>query len=266
MTENSQTSEADKIFNARFIKVPFSGGYAKEIDSAIRTSIKSGKNLKYVIRSLDRYSLCCDKDLDRTDMGDYPEYLYDKNIFNDVKYVLNKEIFVDIELHIIKEKCIGEKGGVTSFDEYLNWSKWHLFGKEYVIGDSVYRGNPEVESDATSDEISTLKDNVQQNIIEVAKQNPEIEFYYFIPPYSVAWWGDTYFNGGLKRQLELDKITIEEILNNSNIKLFMFDDMEFISMNLDNYKDTGHYGEWINTDLLTHMKNNIGRVTLDNYE
>ena len=56
MTENFKTTEADSIFHASFIKVPFSGGWYKEINDNLKRAYDSGKSVKYIIRCLD-YSL-----------------------------------------------------------------------------------------------------------------------------------------------------------------------------------------------------------------
>ena len=42
--------------------------------------------------------------------------------------------------------------------------------------------------------------------------------------------------------------------------------MADITTDLDNYKDTIHYGEWINSKMLEYMKNDIGLLTKDNYK
>ena len=73
MTENFMTSEADKLFQAKFIKVPFSGAPYKEIDQNLRRAYEAGKNIRYVIRCLDYSFLVCDKDYWREDVT-YPFY------------------------------------------------------------------------------------------------------------------------------------------------------------------------------------------------
>ena len=56
------------------------------------------------------------------------------------------------------------------------------------------------------------------------------------------------------------------ILECPNIKLFSFNLMTDIDTDLNNYKDTTHYGEWINSDMLQYMKNDVGLITKDNYK
>jgi len=103
------------------------------------------------------------------------------------------------------------------------------------------------------------------NVVELAKSRPETKFYYFFPPYSVVWWANLNSNGNLKRTLDAERIAIEMILECPNIKLFSFNLVTDIVMNLDNYKDPIHYGEWINSDILRFMKNDIGLLTKENY-
>ena len=266
MTECFKTTEANKIFDADFIKVPYSGARFKETNDAIKTGLKSNKNIKYVIRSLDKYAICVDKDEKREDLGAYPTYLYDNNIFNDVKYIFNKNILINLDIPLIISKLKGSPGGITSFDDYSSWMSYSKFGKQYVVGSRLSFSNPQNENMLSNEEIDIIKVNIKQNITDLANEFPNVEYNYFFPPYSIVWWGDTYSQGNLKKQIQIEKIAIEEILNNSSIRLFGFDNMTEISTNLDNYRDVTHYGDWINTKMLEYMKKDVGLLTLDNYE
>lgn len=94
MAENFKTSEANEIFDAQFIKVPYSGGYYKEINDNIKRAYSSGKNIKYVIRSLDNNYLMCNED-SKNPIKTYPMYLYNNDIFDDVSYLLNKTMLLE---------------------------------------------------------------------------------------------------------------------------------------------------------------------------
>lgn len=62
MTENFKTSEANEIFDADFIKVPFAGGHYKEINDNLQRAYDAGKEIRYIIRCLDYNTLIRDKD------------------------------------------------------------------------------------------------------------------------------------------------------------------------------------------------------------
>lgn len=266
MTQNFKTSEFDDLFNANAIKVAFAGAKFKEVNDAINVAYKSGKKVKYVVRSLDTYCIVSDKDVARDDLGIYPVYLYNDDIYDDVKYVLNGDAFLKHSLRIIKDKVRGRNGGITSFDEYKNWNKNYKFGRKYVVTEeNVYLSNI-CQKNLKLSEMIVAKENIQENVLNLAHKHPETTFYYFFPPYSVAYWANQSSKGELERSLAAEKLAIEMILECPNIKLFSFNLMTDIVTDLNNYKDTTHYGEWINSAILKYMKNDIGLLTKDNYK
>ena len=58
---------------------------------------------------------------------------------------------------------------------------------------------------------------------------------------------------------------IETILGHDNIHLFSFNDCPELTADLNNYKDTVHYGTWINSLILRWMHDGKHQITEDNY-
>lgn len=263
MTENFMTSEADKLFQAKFIKVPFSGAPYKEIDQNLRRAYEAGKNIRYVIRCLDYSLLVCDKDYWREDVI-YPFYLYNNNLFDDINYVLNKDILFHQTLGVIEYT----KGGnsTTSFDDYANWNDSFIYGAEAVLaayapGEAV--SLPRVLSE---EENTMVIENIRQNVLELALSHPETEFFLFFPPYSICYWDTLKTNGQVDWRIDAEQAAIEELLKAPNIKLYSFCNNFELACNLDNYKDQAHYGEWVNSWILEWIKNDEWRLTKDNYQ
>ena len=265
MTENFKTSEFNALFNANTIKVPFSGATFKEINDNLKTSYRTRHNIKYIVRSLEIHSFLEAKDAMRNDLGQYPVYLYNDNLFDDVKYILNKDV-VKNAAKIIRNTLKNKSGGITSFDEYANWNDDFKFGAAFVLkGRNKYKEPEKIEYLTEADK-EIIKANIKQNVTDLANAHPETTFYYFFPPYSVAYWGELYEKGTLQKNIEIEQYAIELILECQNIKLFSFNTMADITTNLDNYKDAGHYGEWINSQMLIFMKNDIGLLSKENYK
>ncbi len=265
MTENFKASEADALFGARFIKVSFAGAKYKEIDDSLRRAYQAGKNIKYVIRSLDYTDLILDKDeYDKT--FDYPAYLYNNNPFDDVRYVLNKSVLFEESLEVLKAE--DGNGSAVDFDTHGSWYAHHRteFGAEHMLATYQLKKTPLPSAPMTAEDAQMLTENLRQNVIRLASQHPETTFYLFFPPYSIGYWDLLNNTGGLLRQLEAEKLAIEELLPYSNIKLFSFSDDPALVCNLNNYKDYLHYGEWINSRILQWMKEEKGLLTQDNYE
>lgn len=267
MVENFQTTEVDKLFGVNAIKTPYAGASYKEINDSIELAIEQSPDLKMVIRCLDMSRLFDDKDAMRYEMGEYPTYLYNNNPFDDVEYLLNKDILLSRCMSMIFMWLNGEPGGITSFDDYSNWMEEAAgaFGKESVLGERKEYTKPEIEYHLTQEERNCIEENIRENVLRTAKENPEIEFYYYISPYSIVWWGDIYQEGNLEKQLEAEQLMIELMLECENINIFSFNNFTEMTTNLDNYMDEAHYGEWINSEILGFMKDGVGLLTKDNY-
>lgn len=262
MTENFKASEMDAVFGCCSIKVSYSGGSFKEINDNLTIALETHPDIRYIVRSLDRYSIGIDKDTMRTDLGKYPTYLYDKSLFNDVQYLLNKDV-VQTALWGVWDLMTGDEGGITSFDEYSNWMSYYTFGVNSFL-DRTF-SSPAEENSMTEETRQAVRENLQQNVIALAEANPNTDFYCFLPPYSAAYWGEVWSNGELMRQMELEKYAASLIVPHENIHLFAWDRFDLWD-DLNNFKDSTHYGEWINSWMLLQMKNGEGRLTEENYE
>lgn len=129
MTQNFKTSECDAIFDCESVKVPFSGGGFKEINENLKRAFAAKDDIRYVIRGLDTGGLSQDKDWAR--YGEYPTYLTNNNPFDDVYYLLNKEVLFGDALQMAIETAYGTRP--TTFDAYNNWMAGRTFGKEAVL-------------------------------------------------------------------------------------------------------------------------------------
>ncbi|MCM1027880.1 MAG: hypothetical protein NC432_15760 [Roseburia sp.] len=90
MCQNFRVSEFDELWGTTAIKVCYSGGSYKEIDESVRRALEYQNDVRYVLRSLDSNRL--NYPADQNEYEGYPTYLYDRNPFNDVNYLLNKEV------------------------------------------------------------------------------------------------------------------------------------------------------------------------------
>lgn len=267
MTQNTKVSQVDKLFNVNSIKVPFSGGSFKEIDDNIKLSIEKNPNLKMVIRALDENYYFQDKDHMRDDIGEYPTYLYNENPFDDIKYIWNKDILLGRCFQMMLNKRNGVEPGTTDFDSYMNWMEANRdnFNPSIVLSEKE-SFNSSIQESLTDEEKYTITQNIEQNVIKTAKENPNIRFIYYIPPYSLAWWGDKMENSQLDKFLSAERLVFDLILSCDNIELYAFNDRTEIISNLSNYKDPIHYADWITDEIILDISKGEGRITISNKE
>lgn len=263
MTANFKTTECDAIFGGTSVKTPFHGASFKEINDHIAEALSAHPETKVVIRCLDTNNFSVDKD--HMDYEGIPYYLYDQNIFNDTQYVLNKNVLFRADEML---KMTAEGIPSDTFDDYGNWQDDYAFGKAAVLAtyDRPARSENEIKS-LTEAEKERIVANVEQNITDLADAYPDVTFYYFLPPYSIAFWdSQVHMLGKTKWQVKLQDKVIRTILPHKNIKLFSFDDQFDLICNLDYYKDRIHYSEEVNTMILQWMHDGVGLLTEENYE
>lgn len=267
MTENFKTSELDEIFGVSSVKVPFSGGSYKEINDNLVTALDYHPDLKMIVRGLDMYSFFDEADRMREDLGSYPTYLYDKNIWNDVQYIFNRDVIFNrvYPMESVRQKE-GFVPGVASFDQYSYWMTAYHFGIGTACPEGVSMQEAEEAVHLTEEEKERIHENIDQNVTSLARNYPNVDFYYFFTPYSILWWQALVTDGNIYRQIEAEQLVIEDILACNNIKLYSFNNRTDITTDLNNYRDTIHYGSWINSLMLRWMRDGKYQLTKENYK
>ena len=93
----------------------------------------------------------------------------------------------------------------------------------------------------TEEDYARIRENLEQNVIETAKKNPEVTFYYFIPPYSAYFWDATIRSNEFDFVLETERYAMELLTEVPNIRLYSFSTESDITCNPEKYMDTHHY-------------------------
>lgn len=262
MTENFKNSQFDKLFHTNSIKVPFSGGSYKEVNNILQVALKNNKNIKYILRGLDYGEI--NEKFDKMSYDSYPEYLYDNNLFNDYKYILNRGAFFQSLLNILKSFSKKEK---INFDEYSSWrSDKNKKGKEIVLRTYKRLQKEKVEKVLSKEEIKKIDKNIEENVIKVPKKYPDVKFIYFITPYSIVYWDELNQKNELKKQIRAEEYMIEKILEVPNIELYSFYSNYDLVTDLKNYKDSEHYIGEINDRILNWIKTGEYRLSKENYK
>lgn len=260
MTQNFKPSEFEKLWGVPAIKVAYSGASYHELNAGIRRVLGYNPNVQYVVCSMDGNKLIYPATEDEYE--GYPDYLYDNNPLNDVYYLLNKEV-VPKTIAVLNYTRAGNE--TPTMDEYGNWGQYKVYGKETVLGTFTLMEETQDEIVLSKEELQMVKDNVTQNFLQTALEHPKTEFYLFFPPYSVYYWDALRRTGQMDAQLEAEKMAVELLLEAENIHIFSYADRIDITGNLDNYTDTIHYGEWINSEMLQWMYAGEGKLTKENY-
>lgn len=269
MAENFKATEVNEIFGVNAVKTTYMGGTFHEINSALTLALRTHPDVKIVIRALDMARFFEDATTMREDLGDYPDYLYNDNPFDDVKYFWNKDVLGRCYA-MLRGSLRGEARGMTSYDLYGYWMPGFVgqFGKNTLLAGHAPFEPPVHMRDLYDEEKERIERNMEENVISLCRAHPDTTFYYFVTPYSAVWYGDQWSNGTLDVYIKGEAYGIELILNSGldNLKLFSYNTFTDITTDLENYKDAAHYGEWVNSQILHYMHDDVGRLTKENMD
>lgn len=263
LTECTSIKEINQLYDVNSVRLTFLGEGFKQIGENLDKALKVKPNMKLVIWGLDTMMFTTDKDYYKYDT--YPTYLYDNNLWNDVKYLYNIDILTKDVFPEIVRTLEGEQA--DSFDEE-GW-KWEVSSRKKVL-ETYNRPAKEmitVTENSMKEYIERLDENLEQNVLSVIQSNPDVTFYIFFPPYSICWWDSLNQNGEavLKRRITLEQYAIEKLLDCGNVKLFSFFNNFELTTDLNHYRDDCHYTADINSQILVWMKNDEYRLTENNY-
>ena len=261
VTMNFKTSLCDTLFGCRAVKVPHPNAVNRELYDDLRIAFSANDGIRLVFYGMDYASLLIDKD---QASGDYvaPAYLRDGAGFNDLSYLLNKDVLLQESLHDLRYTAQG--GHTTSFDAYKTWN----YGSAFSAGNRLsldYSGDPSpVQEGLDEAERRQTRENVAQNILSLAEEHPDTVFYVFVSPHSIVRWYSYSLDGLLRKYIEAEQEAFLTLQDCPNVRFFsFFDDFETVCT-LDNYMDAVHYGQWVNDQLLDWMHEGAHQLTAEN--
>ena len=261
MMQNFKTSQFDDLFGTHSVKVTLTGDTYWAIEEEVRAIFQNKSDIKCIFRCLDYSKIFDDKS--HYNYDNVPTYLCDDNIWNDVQYLFNKDVFIDNTLSVIKYTLNKQK--TPDMDHYSSWAADYPIGKDHVLQKYRVPRKDTPQKKFSEKNAVLVRHNVEDNVLDMVKAHPETTFYFYTPPYSAAWWYTQKCSGNLERYLQAEKLQAEMLLEYDNVKLFSFSDFFDVTCNLDNYKDDTHYSDKISDEIIHWIHDGKGLMTRENY-
>jgi len=252
VTENFRPSQMDEVLGGRFIKLCTSAGTAYNHALLLELAFDT-HDMKRVVYGLDVYSLIAE--LDETG-STVPMYLYDHNPFNDAAYWLNRSV-----LGSFLPRCLrawGQRQDDSIRDRMYNWAGKDDYGLIALYNAQFTQPEKILAPDSR---VQLALDNLNTHVIPFITAHPDVQFDFFFPPYSAAEWSSMQSKGTLESMLTLRGVCYDALSQYGNVTVHDFAAREDWVLNLDNYKDTLHYGQWINDAIVEDITANRCAVT-----
>lgn len=256
MTVNFDTDVFKEAMNLNTLKVSTNAATPKDMEKILSMVQEYNPQVKAVFASLDAYNFAEGVD---TTAYPYPEYLYDRNLFNDVSYLFNKDVILS---YILKPQI--QKTETPLHEAYWSWV-YRTCGKEAIAQTYTV---PQITGVTLPKEeyLAITEENMRVNILPIIEQMPDTKFVFFFPPYSILYWYNRMAEGCIEAELaQMEKMT-ELLLAYPNVQVYTFqNEYEYIT-NYENYFDYSHYSHEKNDDMTWCFALEKGRLTQDNYK
>jgi hypothetical protein len=258
MVQNFRPTYVDKVCGVNSVKLPLPGSSAYEQGLILDTALRTGK-VRRVYFGLDVFAFKGPVTWESNGKGSMPLYLYDDDVFNDLEYLLSIDT-VRFYKFILRANIFGIDEEKLEHDNYGYWGNKFDFSREEVLKDwrsaTFNKSSPREDFDFLN-----LKNNFDANLQKHFQAYPDVKFDIFFPPYSILVWIDSKQKGIVEEILKFKKYVIESTAEEKNIRVFDFQTIETIVLNLDNYKDVSHYSPSINEFMIDSIS--AGRFLTD---
>ena len=236
MTASFNTDWFEELMGIKTQKLSYNGSYPKDLSNIMQLVFDAkGDQVKAVYMAVDQSTFSADPEETKFPVTDY---LYDDNVFNDVPYLLNKDVLLDYILRPLADR----KDASDWAELYKPWWTDEYYNKANVL--MYYEAAEEKrEEEALAADYfkDAVEENLQKNILPYIEAHPETEFYIFYPPYSILFWNDVTREKELEAVIGRLEYMTERLLNYENVHVFNFLGKEDIICNLNNYADYMHY-------------------------
>ncbi len=257
MTVNFDTDDFSELLGYDTLKLSYSGAYPKD-DYNILSIVFDESTLARQNRPMGAVFFAMDIPTMTADVNEtkypLPEYLYDHNYLNDVKYVLNKDVLFQ---YILKPVIQGKGSDLSEI--YFSWWTPDYYNEQWVMHTYEY---PEKSDQVITKEdvLPTTQANLEKNILSFVEQNPDTQFYFFFPPYSILYWHNLQQENFYEAAFAQYQYVADRLLEYDNVHLFYFQTMEEVT-DLNNYADYSHYKPEINRYMVECFADGTHKIT-----
>ena len=250
MVEMSNPSVIDECFGVSSVKLPMRGSHTAQMGWQLEHVYRTHE-LDLAILAVDAYSLMGPPD----DMEEIYDYLWNDNLFDDVNYLLNRDVLLVKVPRILKN---AGKPTDTKRDDMYKWTDISFAAQS--VYDAIGGPKEQVDMQPADSRIERSTENIERHLKAHIAAHPETTFKIYMPPYSVGYWY-LFTRGGLAEQQYRSRARVcELLLEYSNVEIYDFSSrVEWIT-DLDEYFDYSHHSSAISDRIMRAMAAGENRV------
>ena len=197
--------------------------------------------------------------------GPLPRYLYDRNPFNDLPYLLSWDVLAKslrIVAHDTSEKFTSDPNAAWF------WGNVKRFGRDEVLrGLDLAHLNTRYQQPQRT--LEGMRASFEHNLLPLFAAHPQTEFDLVWPPYSILVWLDFAQRDQLEVTLAFKRYVFEATRRLPNVTVTDLQSEREITHNLDRYTDLYHFDPDINRRVVAaacSLRERVDEKRLDELE
>ena len=193
VTANFHTDQFDEALGGRTQKIIIHGAYFEELLRPLDIALET-HDLDQIFWGVDSD---CWRKYDADNTWEDASYLFDNNPFNDLHYLLNKEMV----FYTLTEMVDDLRAGGTD-DEHTGgyiWGDDKEWSKEAALA-AYQRQAEKAAQQVPADSLLAPAEENLSHVLARVDANPQITFTFYLPPASILFWDKTDRNGDVPPQ------------------------------------------------------------------
>lgn len=255
MTTNFDTLLFDEQLHTKMVKLSYNAACPKDIDAIMSIVKDTGKDITHVYLCIDIANYMNTPGLLSYP---YPEHLYDSNPWNDLKYLLNKDVFLS---YVVGNFIQKENTPINEI--YWHW-QYMTYDKDHVLAN--YSAPQMTDEECTIYTLDNLKTNLEQYILPYIEAMPNTRWHVFFPPYSMLYWYDSVAMNEVEVKIDGMAYITECLGQYENVDIHYFQNMEEWISDLNHYTDKTHFSKQVTDEMTMRLCEGTNEVTLENYK
>jgi len=250
MVEMSNPSVIDECFGVTSVKLPMRGSYTSHMGYQLSHIFGFKPDLKLAILAVDAYSLLGLPD-DQTELIDY---LWNDSVFDDVKYLLNRDVLLVRVPRLLKN---AGKSLESKRDAMYKWTDVE-FTRQKVFDTVAWGANAAMNPPDYRAE--RVEENIARHLIPLIEDHPDTTFKIYMPPYSAGYWYHVREVGISETQFNARAMLCDMLLGYDNVEIYDYSSrIEWITQ-LDEYFDYSHHSETFSDMVMRAMAAGENRI------
>jgi hypothetical protein len=218
---------------------------ASERKLMLETAFES-RPLKRAILVLDFNEFAGEPGARQEVAGPLPTYLYDRNPFDDLPYLLSWNLLLR-SWHIVRHER--SESYRSEPDAPWFWGGLKHFGRDEVLrGLDLAHLNARFQQPQRT--LPGMRASFERNVLPLLRAHPQTEFDLVWPPYSILVWLDFAQRDQLDVSLAFKRYVYEATRDLPNVSVIDLQDERAITHDLDHYTDLYHFDPGINERVI----------------